>query len=547
MIFSARSAASTFAFALSLCVHFSVPAYGANIFSLPVVTLPEGTAQETILLHCEHDVTLAAFSVSIRYDPLAIRITDVTTTGTSAEENPEFFGGSNQNGQLTYGVVLGVGLSVFKFLPPAADHTLLRLTIDTLAPAPAETALTFVDGLINGRFPVSNTITDENARSVGPVLQNGSITISKIDIDNDGVPDSSDDCPLVSNPSQDDTDGDGIGNACEPVLPPIADAGANQIVPEVSSVTLDASRSSSPESRTLTFQWAQVSGPAMSLTGADTAQPTFTLPQVPNDAELVFEVAVSDGLSAAADRVTIFAIDLEKRTASFAAPSTASTLIDGGTRAIVFQGQIAWNASLSDTPESALWTRILFTSSGAGDESKLLTGATLYLDSNQNGSFDSEDEHIVCKLSNHKTLEFIFFQELPPNSTKAFFLVTDLASPAGTSSALLFPQVLAGGWILCRRFRRRSQAKRSGSLCREGALVLSLGAFLLFLLPFGAAACGGGGGGSNAPGGGSRPPALSGEIRFGIESPSDISLQGRLTGVSARIEGLPVQGEPLNL
>src|SRR5262249_36179642 len=32
------------------------------------------------------------------------------------------------------------------------------------------------------------------------------------DDDNDGVPDTSDNCPLVSNPSQTDTDGDGIGD-----------------------------------------------------------------------------------------------------------------------------------------------------------------------------------------------------------------------------------------------------------------------------------------------------------------------------------------------
>lgn len=36
------------------------------------------------------------------------------------------------------------------------------------------------------------------------------------DTDKDGVCDKTDNCPLVANPNQSDTDGDGIGDACEP-------------------------------------------------------------------------------------------------------------------------------------------------------------------------------------------------------------------------------------------------------------------------------------------------------------------------------------------
>ncbi|GIR69382.1 MAG: hypothetical protein CM15mP74_06330 [Halieaceae bacterium] len=37
------------------------------------------------------------------------------------------------------------------------------------------------------------------------------------DADGDGVPDTEDCCPNVPNPDQEDSDGDGVGDACEPV------------------------------------------------------------------------------------------------------------------------------------------------------------------------------------------------------------------------------------------------------------------------------------------------------------------------------------------
>lgn len=43
----------------------------------------------------------------------------------------------------------------------------------------------------------------------------GSITLAVIDTDTDGVPNSADNCSFVVNPTQDDTDGDGIGDECD--------------------------------------------------------------------------------------------------------------------------------------------------------------------------------------------------------------------------------------------------------------------------------------------------------------------------------------------
>ena len=65
---------------------------------------------------------------------------------------------------------------------------------------------------------------------------------------------------------------------------------------------LDASSSNDPSGQELTFSWEQVSGPSAELEGADTAQPTFTAPEVEEETTLQFEVTVSneDGATATA-------------------------------------------------------------------------------------------------------------------------------------------------------------------------------------------------------------------------------------------------------
>jgi len=50
-----------------------------------------------------------------------------------------------------------------------------------------------------------------------------------IDSDNDGIPDISDNCPVVSNAGQVDTDNDGIGDACDPLTDSDGDGIANNV------------------------------------------------------------------------------------------------------------------------------------------------------------------------------------------------------------------------------------------------------------------------------------------------------------------------------
>lgn len=89
--------------------------------------------------------------------------------------------------------------------------------------------------------------------------------------------------------------------------PPVADAGDNKTVTEGTSVQLDGSQSSDPESGTLTYSWTQVGGPAVTLSSSTASQPTFLAPMVGTLGELlVFELIVNDGENfSAASQVSI--------------------------------------------------------------------------------------------------------------------------------------------------------------------------------------------------------------------------------------------------
>ena len=75
--------------------------------------------------------------------------------------------------------------------------------------------------------------------------------------------------------------------------PPIADAGDDQTVAsEQAGVSLDGSGSTDPDGDPITYSWTQTSGPAVTLSGADTATPSFDAPVGP--ATLEFELEVCD-------------------------------------------------------------------------------------------------------------------------------------------------------------------------------------------------------------------------------------------------------------
>jgi PKD repeat protein len=74
--------------------------------------------------------------------------------------------------------------------------------------------------------------------------------------------------------------------------PPVAEAGPDQTARKNTLVALDGSRSSDSDGDILTFTWAQISGPAVTLTDAGTDTPTFTPARVGTYA---FRLTIDDG------------------------------------------------------------------------------------------------------------------------------------------------------------------------------------------------------------------------------------------------------------
>ncbi len=91
---------------------------------------------------------------------------------------------------------------------------------------------------------------------------------------------------------------------------PVANAGADQSVASAAGVTLNGTGSSDPEGEPLAYSWTQTGGPAVTLSGATAASPTFTAPSVAFGdpaAVLTFSLVVDDGTqnSLVADTVQI--------------------------------------------------------------------------------------------------------------------------------------------------------------------------------------------------------------------------------------------------
>jgi hypothetical protein len=90
---------------------------------------------------------------------------------------------------------------------------------------------------------------------------------------------------------------------------PVADAGAPQTVHSGTLVTLDGTASQDPDGDPITFAWAQAGGPAVTLSSAGVASPSFTAPLIAGSVALTFELTVSDGLLASEPRTVVVTVE----------------------------------------------------------------------------------------------------------------------------------------------------------------------------------------------------------------------------------------------
>jgi hypothetical protein len=87
-----------------------------------------------------------------------------------------------------------------------------------------------------------------------------------------------------------------VGCGSDANKPPVASAGADQVVDAGAQVTIDGSASRDPEGHALTFVWRQLNGPAVALSSEKSQVASFTSPM--DATTLTFQLSVSDGTDA---------------------------------------------------------------------------------------------------------------------------------------------------------------------------------------------------------------------------------------------------------
>jgi len=126
---------------------------------------------------------------------------------------------------------------------------------------------------------------------------------------------------------------------------PVADAGPDLIGIPAGQVTLDGSASFDPDEDPITFRWTQVAGPAVSLSGADTATATFTAVK---GASYGFHLEVADDRNGkGVDRVTVTTKDGTSEPSFLRCQVTPANVVEGETATIAWETRNADELTLS--------------------------------------------------------------------------------------------------------------------------------------------------------------------------------------------------------
>lgn len=111
--------------------------------------------------------------------------------------------------------------------------------------------------------------------------------------------------------------------------PPVANAGIAQQVNGTAVITLDGSASTDKEGDTLTYQWKQVSGPAVTLQNSNAAKATFSVAQPVTNAVYTFSLTVSDGEGSTTAQTSVNVIDASKPVAPSVTLESTYTVTSG--------------------------------------------------------------------------------------------------------------------------------------------------------------------------------------------------------------------------
>ncbi len=132
--------------------------------------------------------------------------------------------------------------------------------------------------------------------------------------------------------------------------PPLADAGSLQVVPLSATVRLDGSASTDPFGYSLTYQWTQTAGTAVTLSSATAVQPTFTA--AGNHEFLTFQLVVSNGQNSSTPATVTVLVTAETTDIALTARATASSQTSDQPAANAIDGVIG---GYPDNP-SAEWS-----------------------------------------------------------------------------------------------------------------------------------------------------------------------------------------------
>ncbi len=198
--------------------------------------------------------------------------------------------------------------------------------------------------------------------------------------------------------------------------PPVANAGVNQIVTEGQRVTLNGTGSTDPEGNPLRFQWVQTDdGLPVVLTGATTATPSFTAPQVLIQRILTFQLTVTD--SAGATAIDSVAITVRLANLRPVAVNDAYSVNEGGT---LFTGLPAGVLANDTDPEGDPLTAELFSDVSHGDLTLGPGGAVTYTHDGSETTSDSFTYRARDSAGNVSNLATVSITINPVNEAPAF-------------------------------------------------------------------------------------------------------------------------------